>query len=106
MLKITGLEELTRKLDDLAESANDLHGTHSVPVGEMLTPDFVHAHTRFANVDEFFDASGFKVDSTEDFEAIPTEELDKFVRSVSSFESWQAMAAEAAKAWAAKKLGF
>ena len=106
MLKITGLDELTRKLDKLASSAEKLHGTHQVPIGEILDPGFLSSHTRFTNIDELFDASGFGVQSTEDFQAIPTEKLDEFVRSESAFDTWQSMVSEAGKAWALKQLKF
>ena len=104
VLKITGLNELSKKLDTLAGNVAKLNGTHQVPIAEMLTPEFMAGHTRFANIDEFFDASGFQVISAADFEAIPTEPLDEFVRTESSFESWEAMAAEAGKTWALKQL--
>ena len=87
VLKITGLNELSKKLDTLAGNVAKLNGTHQVPIAEMLTPEFMAGHTRFANIDEFFDASGFQVISAADFEAIPTEPLDEFVRTESSFES-------------------
>ena len=106
MLKFTGLEEISKKLDNLADSAKKLHGTHEVPIADMLTPEFMGEHTRFANIDEFFDTGGFQVNNTEDFQDIPTEKLDEFVRSASGFESWQAMTAEAGKAWALKQLKF
>ena len=106
MLKITGLDELTKKLDDLANKAGELDGKHNVPMAELLTPDFVSSHTRFANADEMFDASGFKIETQEDFAAVADEKWDAFIRSISSFSEWSAMLGEAGKAWAAKKLGF
>lgn len=53
-----------------------------------------------------FDASGFKVESQEDFAAIPDVEWNEFIRSISSFSDWQTMLGEAGATWAAKKLGF
>ena len=82
-----------------------MDGAHSAPLSELLTPSFIAKHTRFANVEEMFDASGFRIESEEDFAAVPTEQMDKFVRSVSSFPTWQAMLEDAAKLWATRKLG-
>lgn len=106
MLKITGLDEFAKKLDDLADRASALDGQHNVPMNELLTPEFVSKHTKFASADEMFDASGFKVETQEDFAAIPDDKLDEFIRSISSFGNWSDMLREAGKVWAAKKLGF
>lgn len=106
MLKINGLDELTKTLDRMAKGAKELDGEHKVPLTELLSPKFVSSHTRFANIDEMFEASGFKVESQEDFAAIPDAEWDDFIRSISSFSDWQAMLGEAGSAWAVKKLGF
>jgi hypothetical protein len=106
MIKITGLDEITKKLEDLANKAGELDGQHRVPMNELLTPEFVSNHTKFANADEMFKASGFKIETQEDFTALPDEQWDEFIRSISSFPGWSAMLGEAGKAWAAKKLGF
>ncbi len=106
MLKITGLEEFSKKLDDLAVSAAALDGEHTLPMSELLTPEFVSKHTRFSNVNAMFSASGYKFESQEDFAAIPDEKMDEFIRSISSFPNWREMLGEASKEWAARKLGF
>lgn len=105
-MKIKGLDEFSRKLNDLAKKAEALDGQHSVPVNELLTPSFISKHTRFSSAEEMFEASGFKVESQEDFAAIPDAEWDEYIRSVSSFANWQEMLGAATKEWAAKKLGF
>jgi hypothetical protein len=104
-VKIKGLDELSKKLDTLAKNAEELDGTHTVSMTDLLTPGFISEHTRFADADELFEASGFKCDSQADFEAIPEDELDKFIQSESSFDSWQDMLGAAGQAWAVKKLG-
>ena len=106
MIKIRGLDEVSKKLDDLAKKAKTLDGKHNVPMNELLNPTFVSKHTRFGTVEEMFDSSGFKVESQEDLAAIPNDKWDDFIRSVSSFENWQAMLDQAVKNWTAKKLGF
>ena len=105
MLKITGIDELRKKLDDLAKKVDSLDGQH-IPVSELLSPSFVSKHTSFSSADELFEASGFKVETQEDFAAIPDNKWDEYIRSVSNFENWQAMLDGAGKKWAAKKLGF
>lgn len=105
MLKITGLDELTNQLDHMAKVAEELEGTQTVLMTELLSPEFVSSHTKFANAEEMFEASGFKIESQDDFAAIPDAEWDEFIRSISSFSDWQSMLSEAGSAWAAKKLG-
>ena len=104
MFKITGLDEAMKKLNDLQRKAKAIN-QQSVPVSEILTPAFLLRHTPFGSADEMYQASGFKIETPEDFEAIPDEELDAFIRSISSFTDWNAMLNEAGKEWATKKLG-
>jgi hypothetical protein len=105
-VKVKGLDEVSKKLDDLAKKAKTIDGKHNVPIKELLNPTFVSKHTHFSTAEEMFDASGFKLESQEDLAAIPDEKWDDFIRSVSSFGNWQAMLDQAIKDWTAKKLGF
>ena len=100
-----GLSDLSKTLSDLAKRAQELHGEHSVPVNELLTPDFVSAHTRFANVEALFAASPFKIETSEDLEAVPDAEMDAYIRSISSFPDWSSMLGAAGELWASKRLG-
>lgn len=97
-MKITGLDELAKNLEGMS-------GTQNVPIEELLTPEFVSFHTKFANIEEMFEASGFKIESQDDFAAIPDEDWDKFIRTISAFSDWESMLGEAGSAWAVKKLG-
>ena len=102
---IKGLEELARKCDDLAERAKRLDGPHDIPIPELLTPSFVAGCSRFVSADEMFQASGFKIESPEDFKAVPDSEWDAFVKNHTSFGSWQEMLGAAGAAWTKKQLG-
>ena len=105
MLKITGLDELQRKLDDLSRRSKSLAGKQNVPIPELLTPGFLRTCSRFQSVEQMFEASGFKIDSTEDFAAIPDTEWDEFIRVNTSFASWEALLSKAGGEWAARRLG-
>lgn len=50
-----------------------------MPVSELLTSAFVARHTQFVSADELFEQSGFKIESQEDFAAIPDEEWDESI---------------------------
>jgi hypothetical protein len=94
-----------KMLDQLARNARVLGETKSASMSEIFSPEFVSTHTRFSNVDEFFKASGFDVFTQADFEAIPEQLLDSFVRTESSYESWREMVKAAGTEWARRKLG-
>jgi len=95
--EIKGLQELSDKLKNLGEQAKQLDGNHEVPISELLTPTFLSNCSRFTTVEELFAASGFKIESTEDFKAIPEDQWDAFIKSNTFFGNWKEMIAEAAK---------
>lgn len=105
-IKITGLDELQRKLRALSERTEAIGGEHSVPIGDLLTPTFLAGCTLFNSADELFEKSGFKVETQADFEAIPDDDWEGFVRGNTSFASWKEMLQAAGARWAEDKIGF
>jgi len=105
MLKIQGLNELQQKLRNISQRARELDGTQTLPVTDLITSDFIRSYSRFNSANEMFDASGFKIESKEDFEAIPDEAWDTFIKSNTSFSSWREMLERAGAEWAARKIG-
>jgi hypothetical protein len=104
-MKITVKSNL-KPLEDLARRAQELDGRkQEVPLPELLTPSFLASCSRFQSADEMFEASGFEVQSTEDFKAIPDAEWDVFIRDNTSYEDWTAMLGDAVKARVIKQLG-
>ena len=100
-----GLDTLQRNLQRLGDRARALDGTHSVPLSELLHPGFIRAHVRgCSTVEEWFQKSGFKVDSTDDFKAIPDAEWDAYIRSSTSFSSWEDMLKAAGTEMVKRKL--
>lgn len=51
-----------------------------------------------------FNASGFKIESNEDFETIPDEKWESFIQENTTYESWQAMQEAAAIEYARNML--
>ena len=105
MFKIEGLDELQEKLDVLTQKVHELDG-QKIPMSEVLTSDFISRSTKFSSLEELLEASGFKIESQDDFAAIPVDDLDRFIRSNSLFDSWNALLSTAGSEWAKKKLGF
>ena len=103
-IKITGLDELKRQLETLKRNAQNLSGP--VAFEDLFPPEFMRRYTDFKTIDEMADASGWKVESTEDFEAIPDAEWDAFVKARTRFEDWEEMQGKAAEEYATRRLGF
>lgn len=103
-VKIAGLKELQAKLKKLGARAQKLDGTQNVPVSELLTSRFLEGCSRFSSVDELFKASGCKIESPEDFKAVPDDQWDAFIRTNTSYSNWKEMLGSAAKEWTKKRL--
>lgn len=106
MIKLEGFDELEDDINQLVKKSKELEGEHEVPLDQILTDDFISKHTKFQNADEMFQASGFKMDTVEDWEAIPEDEWDVFIKSISSFADWEAMYGQASEDYLVSKLGF
>jgi hypothetical protein len=101
----TGLKEGQQKLEELSNYAEKLNG-QAVSFSEIFTDTFLSENTAFANFDELIEASGFKVESQKDFEAIPDQEWDEFILTNTNFENWQEMLDVAGLVYAQKKFSF
>jgi len=103
--EIKGFDEVQRRLDDMAKVAAELDGKQqAVSAGELLNDDFVAKHSSFATFDELLAASPFKIETKEDFAAIPSAEWDTYIAANTSFESWEEMQHQAAGEYLAKQL--
>ena len=105
-MKIKGLDQAIKKLDDIQNRAQNLNGSHSVPVSELLSPNFMQRNTKFETFDAMLEASGFKAETQAEFDAIPDDKWNVFIASTTRFSSWQAMLEEAGAEWVKKGLGF
>jgi hypothetical protein len=99
-------DDALRKLSDLRRRAEALDGKHSVSFPELFNDEFMLRNTDFASISAMFEASGFNVESSADFEAIPEDAWDKFVCDRTRFTEWKDMQAAAGKEWMSKKMGF
>lgn len=106
MIKITGLDEFSRKIESMQKKAEALGRTESAPLGELLSPEFLSANTKFASVEQLFESAGFKVETQEDLDAVPQETIDAHVRANSGYDGWSSLLQAGGKAWAIRKLGF
>ncbi|MFB3766582.1 MAG: hypothetical protein ACE14P_15240 [Methanotrichaceae archaeon] len=65
----------------------------------------MNKYTDYSSIDEMFDASGFKVESNEDFDKIPVDKLDKFIKEHTKFPTWEKMIGTAGEEYVIHKLG-
>jgi hypothetical protein len=93
-----------RKLEDLSRRAKELDGSHEIILSELMPPEFVSGCSKFSSLQELFTASGFKIDSIEDFKAIPDDEWDAFIQGATPYENWEEMNTSAIRVWTRKKL--
>lgn len=103
--EVSGLDEIERELQQVADKAEALDGEHSIPLTELCPPAFMAEHTDFATIEEMFEASGFTVETPEDFAAIPDAEWDVFIASRTRFADWGTMQEQAVADWFSRRLG-
>jgi hypothetical protein len=104
--EMKGFDEVQRRLDDTAKRAAELDGKQQeVQLSELLNDDFIAEHSSFPSFDELLAASPFKVETKEDFEAIPDAEWNTYIAANTSFESWEEMQHKAAGKYLIKQIG-
>lgn len=94
----SGFDKLKKNLETLAT-------TTEVKLGDMMNPAFISAHSSYANLDDLVNGSGFKVETAEDFKAIPDAEWDLFIKENTDFENWQEMQVAAHRDYVAAVMG-
>ncbi|MGW8114251.1 hypothetical protein ACVS9P_03550 [Caproicibacterium sp. NSD3] len=94
----SGLDELQERL----ERASNISDTISFE--ELFNNSFVHEHSTFSSLEELLKSGGYNTDR-ESFKKIPNDELDKFIKKSTDFDSWKDMQQSAANEWMSKQLG-
>ena len=97
-------DDVLRKLHELQRRAQRIDGQHQISFDELFPDEFMLRNTEFPSVDEFISASGFTVESADDFAAIPDDPWDDYVRQRTRFASWAEMQQAAAEEWITRQL--
>jgi len=104
-IKISGnLDQMQRQLRELSKRVGGLGGQHEVSIKDLFNTTFLHRHTSFFSIDNMFAKSGFKIETQEDFNAIPDAQWDTFIRLHTKFASWKDMMSAAATEWIESQL--
>jgi len=75
----------------LLKNIAELTATTELRLVDKMPPEFVSAHSSYADLDDLFKSSGFKYETPEEFAAIPDEDWNNFIRTNTDFESWEEM---------------
>jgi hypothetical protein len=95
---------LEKKLKKIQNEGEAMNGT-KVPLKDLLTESFMQNHSEFSSFNELMDSGGYSMDADE-FEKIPDDEFDQFIKSKTDFDSWEDMQKTATHEYISKKLGF
>ncbi|MRT04068.1 hypothetical protein [Ewingella americana] len=92
------------QIEQLQKNLKSIEGQSEVPITEILNEEFLTKFTSFVSVEDMFEKSGFKIDTAEDFKAIPDNEWESFIVDNTKFSSWKEMQESAANDYFQKKL--
>ncbi|WP_186367575.1 hypothetical protein [Yersinia aldovae] len=59
-----------------------------VTLDESINPEFLSRCPSFTSLDDMLSKSGFKIETAEDFAAIPDHEWDKFISAHTTYDNW------------------
>lgn len=82
-------------LKKLSENIKKIESEQTVPLTDILSDSFIQSKTPFSSLSELFEKGGFNVESNEDLETIPDEELNGFIASHTNYETFQEMIGDA-----------
>lgn len=104
-INLEGLDEVLDSLDKLRQKSRDIDRTDKLSLGELFSDNFMKKYTDYDSIEKMFENSDFKIESQGDFEKIPDQEWDEYVRETTNFNNWEEMLSKAREEWIAKKLG-
>lgn len=91
-------------LNKLKENMRFLENTDTVALADLLSGDFLSGCSSFSSFEEFWSATGFKLDSAVGFETMPKKDLDAFVSKSTSHSTWEEILQEAVNDYAKKQI--
>jgi len=101
--ELKGIKELSRNLDKLSREL-DSFKEQSVAFSELFPAFFMNKYTQFNTIDEMVEKSPFKVESKQDFEKIPDDDWNIYVKETTSFQSWDEMMSKAGEEYLGKRV--
>ena len=103
-IDFNGVDELIEDLNSAVDKVDELSEIDEIPLEELFTVEFMNAHSDFGNFFEMLSSFGYDINSQEDFDSIPEEELNMKISESTDFESFQDMLDEASSDYIQKHL--
>lgn len=104
--EVYGFDKLEKKLKQMENAAKEMDGVNEYSFEELFPPAFMRKYTSMQTIEEFLDNCGFPANTNEEFEAIPEDDFDIYVRDKTSFSSWENMQEKSAEELIKRRLGF
>ena len=90
--------------DKLQKNLEEVSGTNTYNLSDVLTTDFIRANTTFGSYDDMIDKSGLELTETTAEELYLNEELNAFIKANTKFENFKDMCTLAAQEYVAKRV--
>ncbi|TKX69257.1 hypothetical protein [Halorubrum sp. SP9] len=100
-----GIDEAIDELEELRASAEKMDGENEMAITDLFPPRFMTQYSEYEDFGEFIEDSPWTVESADDFEGIPEDEWDDYVRENTTFDGWENMQETAGSEWAKRQLG-
>ena len=88
----------------LQKNLEEISGTNTYKLSDLLTTDFIRANTTFGSYDDMIDKSGLELTETTAEELYSNEELNEFIKENTKFENFKDMVTLAAQEYVAKRV--
>lgn len=105
MIKIEGLDALQKKLKGLSKELEKIDGKQ-IPFSELFNDGFMIKYTDFESIEAMLKASGYTVETMDDFQNIPSDLWDDFVDQSTQFDDWEDMKKTAGNLWLSNKVSW
>lgn len=78
-------------LRKLSENLKRIEPQQEIPITHILSDSFIQSKTPFSSLNDLFEKGGFNVETKEDLEAIPDEDLNSFISENSEYSTFKEM---------------
>ena len=90
--------------DKLQKNLEEISGTNTYKLSDILTTDFIRTNTTFGSYDDMIDKSGLELTETTAEELYSNEELNTFIKANTKFENFKDMVTLATQEYVAKRV--
>ena len=91
-------------LNKLQKNIEDVSGTNTYNLSDILTDDFIRTNTTFRSYDDMIDESGLVLNETTAEDLYLNEELNAFIKVNTKFENFKDICTLAAQEYVAKRV--